>query len=285
VIAIGGSLNAYRREDVKDAFVQLPTYEVINALEDDLNKKMGAGFSSKSAQQRLAAVLLALKDLGLVTSSDRDRETWFVFDPRENLADDVPQITLKKIELARSIELSKRIAPILKEVWSELIESTGRDSGGPRNKEFEVDPFVSQLALLIDKGVAENRPQFETLDLAERMTRICLVLQEKGVVIKAGTEDIPVWLTAVKVDRRIGGAKISQNMRITLSNAGNAALLGQFHLAVRGHLDWRLTSVLKFQEEIFQLCNTRMIKIAEIDSGGVYHWEITEEGRLAHAKQ
>ena len=130
---------------------------------------------------------------------------------------------------------------------------------------------------------AGRTTQFEILDLAERMTRICLVLQEKGVAINAGTEDIPVWLTAVKVDRRIGGAKISQNMRFTRSSAGNAALLGQFHLAIRGHLNWRLTSVLKIQEEIFQLCNTGMIKIAEIDSGGVYHWEITEEGRLAYA--
>lgn len=269
---------------MKDVFVKLRTFEVISAIEDDLHKKMGAGFSKKRAPHKSVAVLLALKDLGLITSSHRDRETWFFFDPRENLAEDVLQITLKKMEIARSIELSKRIGPILKEVWSGLIESTGRDSGGPRNKEFEVDPFVSQLALVIDKEVAENRPQFETLDLAERMTRICLALQEKGVAIKAGTEDIPLWLTAVKVDRRIGGAKISQNMRFTLSSAGNAALLGQFHFAIRYHLDWRLTSMLKTQEAIFQLCNTGMVKIAEIDSGGHYYWELTDEG-LANAKQ
>jgi len=41
VIAIGGSLNAYRREVVKDVFVQMRTFEVIIALEDDLIKKMG----------------------------------------------------------------------------------------------------------------------------------------------------------------------------------------------------------------------------------------------------
>jgi hypothetical protein len=66
VIAIGGSLNASRRKVVKDVFVKLRTFEVISAIEDDLHKKMGAGFSKKRAPHKSVAVLLALKDLGLI---------------------------------------------------------------------------------------------------------------------------------------------------------------------------------------------------------------------------
>jgi hypothetical protein len=51
-MAIGGSLNAYRREVVRDVFVRCPPF-----LEDDLNKKMGAGFSSKRSQQRVVESL------------------------------------------------------------------------------------------------------------------------------------------------------------------------------------------------------------------------------------
>ena len=66
VIAIGGSLNAYRREVVKDVFVQMSTFSVINALEDDLNKKMGAGFSSKRSQQRVVESLSVILGPGRI---------------------------------------------------------------------------------------------------------------------------------------------------------------------------------------------------------------------------
>ena len=51
---------------MKDVFVKLRTFEVISAIEDDLHKKMGAGFSKKRAPHKSVAVLLALKDLGLI---------------------------------------------------------------------------------------------------------------------------------------------------------------------------------------------------------------------------
>jgi hypothetical protein len=117
VIAIRDSLNAYRRELVKEIFVQFPTLEIVYALDEDLSKKMGDDFSSEEEQQRLVAILFALKDLGSINSIDRGCEIWFFFDPKENAAGDVLKITRKKSEMLRSIELSKRITPTLKQTW------------------------------------------------------------------------------------------------------------------------------------------------------------------------
>jgi hypothetical protein len=64
---------------VKEIFVQLPTFEVAHALDEDLSKRIGDGFSSEEEQQRLVAILLALKELGSLTSHDRGHETWFFF--------------------------------------------------------------------------------------------------------------------------------------------------------------------------------------------------------------
>jgi hypothetical protein len=86
VIAIRGSLDAYRRELVKEIFVQFPTYEVAHALDEDLSKRIGDDFSSSPEQQRLVAILLALKDLGSLTFHDRGRETWFFFDESRHIA-------------------------------------------------------------------------------------------------------------------------------------------------------------------------------------------------------
>jgi hypothetical protein len=117
VIAFRDSPDTYRRELVKEIFVQFPTLEIVYALDENLSKRMGGDFSSKEEQQRLVAILLALKDLGSITSIDRGRETWFFFDPKENAASDVLKITRKKSEMLRSIELSRRIAPTLKQMW------------------------------------------------------------------------------------------------------------------------------------------------------------------------
>ena len=270
---------------MKDVFVQLQTFEIVKALEKDLPRKIGLGFSSKKMQHRLVVILLALKDLGVVSSSDRGRERWFFFDLRENLSDHVIRFNLSEPEMVRSIELSKRIAPALKELWSRLVKSTSLEAGERQSKNFELDPFVSQLALGIDKEVVGERPQFEVLDLAERMARICLELQAKGVVIKEDTRDATLWLTAPKIDQRIGGAKVSRNARFALSSGGNAALLGQFHLAIRVHLKRRLTSILETVEAFFQLHNTGMMTIAAIDSAGHYYWDVTDEGRRVFGEE
>jgi hypothetical protein len=102
---------------VKEIYVQLPTYEVAHALERNLSKRIGKHFSSNEEQHRLVAVLLALRDLGSINSTDRGEETWFFFDPAENLANDVLQIKLNRLEMRRSIKLSKCIAPTLRQVW------------------------------------------------------------------------------------------------------------------------------------------------------------------------
>jgi hypothetical protein len=140
--------------------------------------------------------------------------------------------------------------------------------------EFEIDPFVSQLAGWVDKEITIERLEFKTVDLAVRMARICLELQENGVAIRTGTETVPVWAAAVAIDLRIGGAKVSHNARFTFSSDANAALLDQFQNAVKGHLKGRLASMLETEEAFFQLCNTGGIKIASIDPDGQYRWEL-----------
>lgn len=68
---------------MQEIFVQFPTYQIAHTLDESLSKVLGEEFSSKQEQQRLAAILFALKDLGPLTSSGRGRQTWYFFDPKE----------------------------------------------------------------------------------------------------------------------------------------------------------------------------------------------------------
>jgi hypothetical protein len=260
---------------VKEIFVQLPTFDVAHALDEELSRKIGVEFSSREEQQRLAAILLALRDMGSIISRDRGRETWFCFDPKENISNDVIRIRLDESEMSRSIELSKRIMSTLKQTWRK--ES--------QNYEFELDPFVSQLALWIDKEVTTERPEFKAVDLAERMARICLDLQKNGVAIRADANGKSVWATAVAIDLRIGGAKVSHNAQFTFSSGANAALLYQFQNAVKGHLKRRLASMLEIEEAFFQLCNMEIMKIGTIDQEGHYRWDLADNKRRADVRR
>lgn len=217
---------------MKEIFVQFPTYEVAHALDEDLSRRMGSEFASKEEQQRLVAVLLALKELGSLSSRDRGRETWFFFGPEENWADDVLQIRLKNSVMLRSIELSRRILPTLKETWRIAAEFDNHPRKSQKY-EVELDPFVSQLARWVDKEVTTQRPEFKAVDRSERLAQICLELQQNGVAIRTGTEVSSLWATAVAIDRRIGGAKISHNARFTFVRSANVALLDQLQNAAR----------------------------------------------------
>jgi hypothetical protein len=166
----------------------------------------------------------------------------------------------------RSIELSKRILPTFKQTWRP------RKS---QDHEFELDPFVSQLARWVDKEITTELPQFKVIDLAERMARICLELQESGVAVRTGTEVKSVWVTAVAIDLRIGGAKVSHNDRFTASSGANAVLSDKFQKAAKEHLKRRLASMLEIEEAFFQLCNMGTMKIATIDPDGHYLWDLT----------
>src|ERR1700729_2084822 len=96
---------------MKVAFVQFPTFNVVRALDEHLLKSLDDDFSSFEEQERVVAILLALRDLGLIKYLDRGHETWFFLDPRENYGNDVLRIALKKREMLRSVKLSKRIRP------------------------------------------------------------------------------------------------------------------------------------------------------------------------------
>jgi hypothetical protein len=110
-----------RRESVKEIFVQFPTLDVVLGLDKDLSKKVGGKFSLEKESQRIVAILLALKDLKAVTFVDRGCETWFYFDPKENLAKDVLQIKLRNSEMKRAVKISRRILPALEKKWRSTI--------------------------------------------------------------------------------------------------------------------------------------------------------------------
>lgn len=109
---------------MKEIYIQFPTFEVVRNLDRELSNKIGSQFSTEGEQKRLVAILLALKEFSLVTAHQRGRELWFSFSPHENLSTDVLRIKLRESEKLRSIELSKLIAPILKQTWRPEMKPT-----------------------------------------------------------------------------------------------------------------------------------------------------------------
>jgi hypothetical protein len=110
---------------VKEIFVDVFTFEVARAVDRDLSLRIGLDFSYNSDRQRLVAVLLALRDTGLLSGHDHGRATWLYFDSAEypamqldeieELANDnvsdaskfFVSVNIKKSEMLRSIKLSK----------------------------------------------------------------------------------------------------------------------------------------------------------------------------------
>lgn len=257
---------------MKEIFVQFPTFEVVRAVDNDLSKRLGEEFSSNDEQQRLVAILFALKELGSLASHDRGRETWFYFDPEENWANDVLQIRLEKSEMIRSTKLSKRILPTLNETWRRA-GGLGTRPKGSQKYEVELDPFVSQLARWVDKEITTARPEFNVIDLGERVVRICLELQRNGIAIRIGTEVVSMWVTAAAIDRRIGGAKVSENVRFKYASCASSTLVDLFKKTIKERLKRRLASMLEMEEAAFRLFNMGKLKIASIDSHGQYCWD------------
>jgi hypothetical protein len=282
---IRGSLNAYRREFMKELCVLPLAIEITCALDEELSERLGNEFSAQKDRPRLAAILFALRDLGSLNFHDRGRETWCYFLPDENSARVALHIRLNESEMMRSIGLSKRIMPTLKQMWRGTAESEGTrtdPSGNSQNSEFEMDPFVSQLARWVDKEVIFRQPKFVAIDLAERMARICIELQKNDVATRRAAANrteakiIPVWATAAAIDLRIGGAQVSHNERFTLARRANGALLDRFQKVVKRHLKRRLASMLERQEAFFELCNRGEI-FATIDPDGHYMWELFDD--------
>ena len=121
VIAIRVSPNNYRRELVKRIFVDAFTFEVARAVDGNSSERIIDDFSGKKEKQRLIAIILALKDSGLVTSDDDGRTTSICFGSEaKQLCGDVSDerlwelvrhticFRLTKSEMLRSIELSKQ---------------------------------------------------------------------------------------------------------------------------------------------------------------------------------
>ena len=260
---------------MKEMLVQFPTFEVVRAVDKDLSKRLGDHFSSNDEQQRLVAILFALKELGSLMSHDHGHETSFYIDPKENWANDVLRIRLKKSEMIRAMKLSQRILPTLNDSWRRAggLDNRPKDS---QKYEVELDPFVSQLARWVDKEITTARPEFNVVDLGERVARICLELQQNGVAIRIGSEVVSIWVTAAAIDRRIGGTKVSENVRFTYASCASSTLVDLFKKTIRKHLKRRLGSMLEMEEAAFSLLNMGKLKIASIDSHGQYCWDLDD---------
>ncbi|MCP3441992.1 hypothetical protein [Bradyrhizobium sp. CCGUVB14] len=260
---------------MKEAFVQFPTYEVAHALDENLLGRAGDEFSSKDEPQRLVSILLALEELGAISTRHRGRETWFFIEPDENQASDVIRVKLKSSIWLRSVALSKFIMPMLGEAW-QTAAGLDRRPVGPERFEVEIDPFVSQLARWVDKEVTAQRPELKSIFRTERLAEVCVQLQRNGVAIRTGTEGNSRWATPVTIDNRIGGAKISHDTRFSFVKSAEPAMFAEFQAAVRENLSLRLITMLETEEAFFSLCNEGEIKIAFTDPDGHYHWDLVE---------
>jgi hypothetical protein len=267
---------------VKEIFVQFPTYEVAQALDEDLSIRLGSAFSSKDEQQRLVGILLALKELGSVSSHEQGHETWFYLDAEENQASDVIRIRLNGLSMSASNKLSKRILSALKETGRIAAELDAHHAN-PQKYKIELDPFISQLARWVDKEVTAQRSEFKAIERTERLAQICIQLQQHGVAARSGTEFYSLWTTAAAIDRRIGGVKVSHNSQFSFVRSVNAMLLYRFDRAVKEHLKHRLTDMRETEESFFSLCNEGAIRIAHMDSDGHYFWEAADEALLKAA--
>ena len=142
--------------------------------------------------------------------------------------------------------------------------------------EFELDPFVSEIARWIDQEVIAGEAEFSVIDLADRTARICLELNQKGVAIMTKPENVAVWVTTAEVKERIGDAGIAANSCFTrLTRADALLVVDQFQRTVRKHAKRRLARIPEFTETLFQLCNDGHIKIIGADSYGSYLWAPT----------
>jgi hypothetical protein len=103
---------------VKTLLVDAFTFEVARTVARNLSERIGDVFVS---QRQLVAVILTLKDSGLLTSDDDGRTTSICFGPEaKQLCGDVPDerlwelakhkisFSMTKSEMVRSIELSKQ---------------------------------------------------------------------------------------------------------------------------------------------------------------------------------
>ena len=108
--------------------------------------------------------------------------------------------------------------------------------------EFELDPFVSEIARWMDREVIAERPEFNAIDLAERTALICLVMHENGVATMTKPGSIAVWVATAEMEQRTGGSGIAANACFTLLNRAKASLVARFERAVRRHAKRRLAS-------------------------------------------
>jgi hypothetical protein len=138
--------------------------------------------------------------------------------------------------------------------------------------QFELDPFVSEIARWIDLEVADRRPEIRAIDLADRIARICLQLHERGVATMIKPGRVAVWVATAEVAERIGGSSIAANSCFTRTRCTEASLGHQFQMMVRKHTKRRLASILEMTETLFQLCNDGRIKIIGANSNGNYLW-------------
>lgn len=141
VIAFRGSLNAYRRESVKNILADVFTFEVARAVDQQLSKKLVDNYTSNRESQRLAAVMFSLSDAGFLYVDDDGRSILFCFGPRakqlddfgyvsqeklEELAEHRIRFAMKKSEVLRSKELSRRY---LRDLDLHVVQESWKDVG------------------------------------------------------------------------------------------------------------------------------------------------------------
>jgi hypothetical protein len=126
----------YRRELVKNIFVDLFTFEVARTLSKVIPGRVG-DVSAQMQQRAIVAIMFALNDAGFLIAEHSRRETWFCFGPEAKDLDHFGDVSderleeltahkigfkLRRSELSRSIELSERYragldVDVVKKAW------------------------------------------------------------------------------------------------------------------------------------------------------------------------
>jgi hypothetical protein len=149
--------------------------------------------------------------------------------------------------------------------------------------EFEINPFISDVARWLDCEVVEQKTAFKSIEVAERILRICSELHERDVATMTNFSRVAVWVPTTKVEKRLGNSNITTNPRLKVVKRDLSAIADEFQLAIREHAERRLDVILEYTEALFALCNQGRIKVIGTNSNGSYLWAPTlSAGKRGH---
>jgi hypothetical protein len=154
------------------------------------------------------------------------------------------------------------------------------------NCEFELNPFISDIARLFDRELLGKHPEFGRIEVAERVFRICSELPALDVAIETRVGNLVIWIPTDEIEERIGGSAVTKNARLKIGEHDQSKFAETFQLVIKEHVQRRIAHALEIEEGFFALCNLGLIRIIRTNADGSYVWAATRwvGPRPDHAK-